>query len=122
MEEFLKQLNLEMKKVLSQAYYELNTADPVVFPYLVYDFDSEGIEYSQDGFYIDVDIVDNSGGYLNIIRLEEALKKHFFVLRILTPELFTRYRFLRSTKVPTGDERIKQRNLQFYCKVDWRKE
>lgn len=113
-------LTAEFRKVLAESYHEKNTKTTVDYPYLTFDFDSEAIERNVDGFYIDVDIFDNNSSYMRVFELEEALKEHFKDNRLLTDEVFVRFNFLRSNKIPTGDDLIKRRNLQFYCKVDWR--
>jgi hypothetical protein len=118
--EFLKELTSQFKRVTSESFHENNQKKEVIYPYLTYDFDSEALERNQDGFYIDVDIFDNNSSYMNIFQLEDELKKHFKDNRKLTDKLFIRFNFLRSMKVPTNDDKIKRRNLQFYCKVDWR--
>ena len=117
----MKELNRQFRQVTAESFHEINAKKTVVYPYLTYDFDSEGIERNVDGFYIDVDVFDNTGQYSYIFQLEDDLKVHFKDNRKLTDDLFIRFNFLRSTKVPTGDDLIKRRNLQFYCKVDWRK-
>lgn len=102
------------------SFHSINQSAEIKYPYLTFDFDSEDIERNMDGFYIDVDIFDNNSSYYDIFQAETALKDHFKDNRKLTDELFIRFNFLRSTKIPTGDDKIKRRNLQFYCKVDWR--
>jgi len=116
----MKELNQQFRQVTAESFHEINAKKTVDYPYLTYDFDSEGIERNVDGFYIDVDVFDNTGQYSNIFQLEDDLKAHFKDNRKLTDDLFIRFNFLRSTKVPTGDDLIKRRNLHFYCKVDWR--
>lgn len=118
--EFLKELTSQFRLVTAESFHERNRKATVVYPYLTFDFDSEAIERNVDGFYVDVDIFDNNASYLNVIQLEDDLKAHFKDNRKLTDDMFIRFNFLRSTKVPTGDDMIKRRNLQFYCKIDWR--
>lgn len=118
---FLQELYKQFTIVHSESYLERNSASTVSYPYLTYDFDSEEIELHTDGFYIDVDIFDDSGNYLKIFDIESKLKDHFKRNRVMTDDVYIRFSFLRSTKIPTGDDIIKRRNLQFYCKVDWRK-
>ena len=119
--EFVKELTSQFRLVTSESFHEKNRKKKVVYPYLTFDFDSEAIERNVDGFYIDVDIFDNNSSYMNVFQLENDLKAHFKDNKKLTDELYIRFNFLRSMKVPTGDDNIKRRNLQFYCKVDWRK-
>lgn len=119
--EFVKELTSQFRLVTSESFHEKNRKKKVVYPYLTFDFDSEAIERNVDGFYIDVDIFDNNSSYMNVFQLENGLKAHFKDNKKLTDDLYIRFNFLRSMKVPTGDDNIKRRNLQFYCKVDWRK-
>lgn len=118
--DLLKELTAQFRLVTSESFHEKNRKATVSYPYLTFDFDSEAIERNVDGFYIDVDIFDNYASYVRVFELEEALKAQFKDNRQLTKDVFLRFNFLRSNKVPTGDDLIKRRNLQFYCKVDWR--
>ena len=117
---FLTELTNQFRLVLPESYHDKNRSASVLYPYLTYNFDSEALERNIEGFYIDVDIFDNNASYVDIFQVEDALKGHFKDNRILTDDLFIRFNFLRSTKVVTGDDNIKRRNMQFYCKVDWR--
>ena len=118
--EFLGELTNQFRLVLPESYHDKNRSAMVLYPYLTYNFDSEALERNIEGFYIDVDIFDNNASYVDIFQVEDALKDHFKDNRKLTDDLFIRFNFLRSTKVVTGDDNIKRRNMQFYCKVDWR--
>ena len=117
---FLGELTNQFRLVLPESYHDKNRSASVLYPYLTYNFDSEALERNIEGFYIDVDIFDNNASYVDIFQVEDALKDHFKDNRKLTDDLFIRFNFLRSTKVVTGDDNIKRRNMQFYCKVDWR--
>ena len=117
---FLTDLTNQFRLVLPESYHDKNRSASVLYPYLTYNFDSEALERNIEGFYIDVDIFDNNASYVDIFQVEDALKDHFKDNRKLTDDLFIRFNFLRSTKVVTGDDNIKRRNMQFYCKVDWR--
>lgn len=117
---FLTELTNQFRLVLPESYHDKNRSASVLYPYLTYNFDSEALERNIEGFYIDVDIFDNNASYVDIFQVEDALKDHFKDNRKLTDDLFIRFNFLRSTKVVTGDDNIKRRNMQFYCKVDWR--
>ncbi|MER2001296.1 MAG: hypothetical protein ABS862_01635 [Carnobacterium inhibens] len=119
--EFLKELTAQFKMVTSESFHEKNRKTTVVYPYLTFDFDTEAIERNVDGFYIDVDVFDNNTSYINVFTLEQSLKDHFKDNTKLTDDLLIRFNFLRSNKVTTGDDKIKRRSLQFYCKTDWRK-
>lgn len=118
--EFVQELTKQFRAVTPESYHEKNRKSTVTYPYLTFDFDTESLERNVDGFNIDVDIFDNSPSYTNIFTVEGQLRAHFKDLIILTDDLLMRFNFLRSTKISTGDDMIKRRNLQFYCKVDWR--
>ena len=118
--EFMMTLTAELRKVLAESYHEKNTKTTVNYPYLTYDIDAELIERNVDGFYLDVDIFDAHSSYSNIFDIEDRLRDHFRDNRLMTDGLYIRFNFLRSNKIPTGDDLIKRRNMQFYCKVDWR--
>jgi len=120
--EFLKELTAQFKTITAESFHEKNRKTTVVYPYLTFDFDTEGLERNVDGFYIDVDVFDNNTSYINVFTLEQSLKDHFKDNTKLTDDLFIRFNFLRSNKVSTGDDKIKRRSLQFYCKTDWRKQ
>ena len=117
---FLTELTAQFRAVLPESYHDKNRSAVVAYPYLTFDFSSEAIERNVDGFYIDVDIFDNNSSYYDVFQVEQALKDHFKDNRKLTDDVFIRFNFLRSNKIPTGDDNIKRRNLQFYCKTDWR--
>ncbi|MCJ7839980.1 hypothetical protein MUB24_03435 [Lederbergia sp. NSJ-179] len=117
---FLQEIYKQFTEVHAESYHNQNTADKVVYPYLTYDFDSEEIERNVDGFYIDVDVFDNIGSFTRIFELEGKLKDHFKDKVLLTEHNLFRFNFLRSTGVPTGDKLLRRRNLQIYCKLDWR--
>lgn len=73
-----------------------------------------------DGFDIDIDIFDNIGSFTRVFDLESKLKDAFKRKIILTNDNLLQFNFLRSTKIPTGDKLLRRRNIQIYCKVDWR--
>ena len=116
----MRELTTQFRVVTAESFHDRNRKTTVVYPYLTYDFDLESLERNVDGFYIDVDIFDNQASYTRLFELEDALKAHFKDNRQLTDEIFMRFNFLRSNKIPTGDDIIKRRNMQFYCKIDWR--
>lgn len=121
--ELYKLLYAEFKAVLDESYNEVNTAPKVKYPYLTYSAtDSESLDRRQEGYNVDVDIFDNNSSYANILTVEQALKDHFDDYVSLKDEFLVRVEYLRSNKIPTGDDNIKRRNLQFYFKVDWRKQ
>lgn len=116
----ITKLTQEFRAATPEAYYDTNAKQTVTYPYLTFTVSSEGLEYNVEGFYLDIDLFDNTGEYSRLFALEDALKTHFKTLRILTDDLFLRFNFLRSDEAPIMDEKLKRRSLQIYCKVDWR--
>ena len=118
---FMQELTAAFRAVTANSHHAINRDATVTYPYLTYDIDSEAINRNQEGFYIDVDLFDNQTSYARILALEEAVKDHLRDLRLMTDDLYVRFEFNGSTKVPTGDETILRRNLRFYATIDWRK-
>lgn len=118
--DFLAELAKQFRFVWPESYYERNRIAKVKYPYLTYDFDSESLERYRDGFYIDVDIFDNSTSFKNIFEVEELLRDHFRELIVLTDKFLLQFKIDTGSKVPTESDNLKRRNLQLYVKVDWR--
>ncbi|MDY7044429.1 hypothetical protein RVS70_09450 [Virgibacillus sp. M23] len=116
----LQELNRQFTQVHKESYHNYNTANEIDYPYLTYDFDVEDLAPNVEGFYIDIDIFDNTGEFINVFEIEDKLKDWFKQKVVLTEDHLLRFNFLRSMKVPTGDNLLRRRNMQFYCKVDWR--
>lgn len=118
---FLKELNLEFKKICKESYLEVNSSSKVIYPYVTYSYFSESLENTREGFYIDVDIWDNKGSdTLRLEQLTEDIRKHFIRNRILTDKVLLQFKVGSRKIITTGLENIKRRNLQLYCKIDWR--
>lgn len=117
---FLQELVKEFKKVCPESYLEYNTAENVTYPYLTYSTSSEDLD-DQEGFYIDVDVFDNCGAdTTNLEQLTHNIKQHFRSNIILTNDVLLQFRYQTARGIPTGSETLKRRNVQLYCKVDWR--
>ncbi|XZJ92382.1 hypothetical protein ACSXB0_11505 [Clostridium perfringens] len=68
-----------------------------------------------------MDIFDNCGAdTLRLEQLIEDIRKHFVKARILTDEVLLQFKVGSRKMIPTLSEKIKRRNIQLYCKVDWR--
>lgn len=118
--EFMKELNKQFRLVTPESFHEKNRKKKVVYPYLTYDFDIESLERNVDGFYIDVDVFDYGESYMDLLELELAVRKHFSWKREMKEGFFYRFEFLRSNRIPTGEDLLKRRQIQLYCKIDWR--
>ncbi|MGX7200062.1 hypothetical protein [Enterococcus nangangensis] len=118
--EFLQELTKLLREINEETYYDRNRKKEVVYPYATFDFDSEPISRNQDGFYLDIDIFDLNSSYIRIIDLEDKFKDKLLFRRILMSNMYLRFSFLGSSKVPTNDENLKRRNVRLYIKIDWR--
>ena len=116
----LSRLYQEFGKVTPNRHLIINKSDPVTYPYLTYSLDDEYIERNVDGFYIDVDIFDKSESYIDVFVMEDALKSHFKDLNVLTSDFLLRFSYQRANTIDTQDDLLIRRNMQLYCKVDWR--
>lgn len=120
MEELLKLLNQELRKVTSESFHAVNRKQEVIYPYLTYDFDVTNLEDNIDGIYIDVDVFDNNSSYLDIIRLEDELKRQLKGKKKLTDDLHIRFYYQGSNKIPTLDENIKRRQSVYRLRVAYK--
>lgn len=121
MEELILKLLAEFKVVGGEVYFHRNHSKDILFPHIVFDLTGEPLEHNVEGFYLDVDIYDSSTSYSALLGVEDGLKAHLKDNQIMVPELYIRFEYLGSNTINTIDRLIKRRNLQFYCKVDWRK-
>lgn len=120
MDKLLKELATILQGIHVQTYLERNTSKVVSYPYATYNFDSEALRRNQDGFYIDIDVFDRSDTTAPVLLLEDKFKDVLLFKRHLTDDLFLVFSFQGSSKVPTGDDQLKRRNIRFYVTVDWR--
>lgn len=118
--ELMQTLQAMFQEVTKESYLEWNASKEVKYPYLTYSIDIEEISRNTDGFYLDIDLFDNNSSFIKLYELEDLVRKKFDYEIKFTEGLFLRSYFHRSNKVPTLDDNIKRRNLQIYCKVDWR--
>lgn len=121
MEEFLRVLASILQGIHLQTFYERNRSKTIVYPYATYNFDSEPIRRNQDGFYIDIDVFDRSDTSVGVALMEDKFKDGLIFNRTMTDDLYLKFRFSGSNKIPTGDDQLKRRNVRFYVTVDWRK-
>ena len=121
MKKLVELIYKEFQKVNKNSFNSWNYEDIVEYPYITFDLDSENLDRNVEGYYLDVSIFDYGESYSSTYELEEKLKDHFKDLKIMTDEIYARFSFNRSNKAGIEGEKIKRRDLQFYCKVDWRK-
>ena len=119
--EFAKILQAECEKVISESFHEKNRKDEVIYPYLTYQYDSEGLNNHSDTIGIEFDVFDFSTSYERVLKSESDLKRHFNSFKKLTDDVYMRFRFVGSTPVPTGSDNVQRRNIRINCKIDWRR-
>ena len=117
MENLIRLLNEELRKITSESFHAVNRKQEVIYPYLTYDFDAVSLEDDIDGFYLDLDIFDNNPNYMNIIRLEDKLKQQLKGIKKLTDELHVRFYYQGSNKIATLDDQIKRRQSVYRLRV-----
>lgn len=119
--EILQTITHELRKVIPESYYEINSSDLITYPYSVFNLTSESLENTREGFYLDIDIWDKcySNG-LELERLCNDIKKHFETLRIKTDSLFMMFEYKGRLNIPTQMEEFKRRQVNLYIKVDRR--
>lgn len=120
MEELILELLNQLKEVENKAFFHRNFSKSISFPYLELELSGERLERNVEGFYLDVDVYDSNTSFSRLLSLEDNLKAHLKDNRIMTDDLYIRFHYLRSNTINTKDRLLKRRNLQFYCKVDWR--
>ena len=119
--EFAKLLQTECQQVIPESFHEKNRKDKVVYPYLTYQYDVEGLTNHSDDISIECDVFDFNTSYNRVLQTEQDLKNHLNGMKKLTNEIYVRFRFVGSNPVPTGSDMVKRRNVRFSCKIDWRK-
>lgn len=121
MESFLRELATILQGIHLQTFFERNRSAKIIYPYATYSFDSEAVQRNRDGFYIDIDLFDRSDTSSGLMLLEDRFKDGLIFNRTMTNDLYLRFEFSGSNKIPTGDDHLKRRNVRFYATADWRK-
>lgn len=120
MEQLARAIQQELEAVTPEAFMGINEQEQVVYPYLTYTIGGNGINGNQEENPIEVNLFDYGTSHLKILELEGRIRDHFQQRKIMTPDLFIQFSVGLSTEVPTGDRRIKRRDLTIYTKTDWR--
>ncbi len=113
----------ELRKVQAETYYDMNPRenDAVIYPYATVTTSSSKLNPDQDGFNVDIMLHDRSNGLRTIADFESAVINHIQKLRLFKDDIYMQFRYLRSTSVPSTNNKLKRRNVQIYVKVDWRR-
>lgn len=113
--------DLLREKVTEQTFFDTNTSEKVVYPYMTYSVDTEWSEHQRDDGNVDIDIFDTSQSFADIIELEQLIKDNFRLMSVTQPDFVLRMDYVRSSNVPTADPLIRRRTVQMHIRVDWRK-
>lgn len=120
-ETLISTLQAEFRKVIGESYQDINPKSEVTYPYITWSFNDEPIEHNVDGFYLDIDIFDRNTSLIRVYATQELLRKHFEHLSIMTDDIYLRTQsYQGGNTIPKQEETLKQRNIVFYVKIDWR--
>lgn len=111
----------QCQNVIAESYFRKNTNHELVYPYLVFSYDSDNISKNVDGAYLDVTIFDNQGGNderieIKTAELKQALRNYSEMLE----SCYIRARFEGVNMTDTGLDMLQRRDVRFYLKIDWR--
>jgi|SRR5699024_7153245 len=119
---YLRNLFLE---IIPETHYIRNKKKTVIYPYQTFSLSGEPIRFTGQGFYIDVDIFDNSVN--SDVAIEKALSgmvekfngsESFYQM---TDNFLAQIEYRTDNVIPTGSDTLQRRSLQLYAKFDWRK-
>lgn len=119
--DFVTEVVTRLKSINPETYHGINRQTTITYPYITYDIDSVYVEGNVEGYNVDIEICDHNTSPVRILELEEQIKDSFKDLKILTPDVYIRFKFEGSTRVLSGDENVIRRNTRLYAKTDWRK-
>lgn len=121
MNDLLKYLTSTFRTIHSKTYYDINRSEQVSYPYCTFDVDSSMNEdRNQETISIDFDIFDLNTSYINILEVETKLKSQLAYKREMNKDFGAIWSFVRSTNIPTGQDTLLRRSLQFEIIIDWR--
>ena len=110
--------------IVPETHYLKNKNKTVVYPYQTFSLTGEPTTFTGQGFYIDVDIFDNS---TNDVPIEKTLSKMIEQFNQdggfhqLTDKFLVQIEYRNDNPIPTGSDTLQRRALQLYAKIDWRK-
>lgn len=112
------------KTIVPETHYTRNNNKTVVYPYQTFTLTGEPIRFQGQGFYIDIDLFDNSKSDVGIEKALSAMVEAFNgqePFNQLTDSFLIQISYNSDDFVPTGSDMLKRRNLRLYAKFDWRK-
>lgn len=110
--------------IVPETYYTINNRKKVIYPYQTFTLTGEPIRFMCQGFYIDVDLFDNSKSDVGIEKALSAMIEFFNgqePFNQLTDSFLIQISYNSDDFVPTGSDMLKRRNLRLYAKFDWGK-
>ena len=121
MNEVIAAVLSKCQEVITESYFRKNTSPELVYPYLVFSYDSDNISKNADGAYLDMTIFDNQGSNderieTNLAEIKQALRNYSEMLE----SCYIRARFEGANITDTGSDTLQRRDVRFYLKIDWR--
>lgn len=121
MNEVIAAVLSKCQEVITESYFRKNTSLELVYPYLVFSYDSDNISKNADGAYLDMTIFDNQGSNderieTNLAEIKQALRNYSEMLE----SCYIRARFEGANITDTGSDTLQRRDVRFYLKIDWR--
>ena len=111
-------------QLVPESFYLKNKKKTVVYPYLTFSLTGEPIRFTGQGFYIDMDIFDNTpNSDVAIEKAVSAIVEHFNQQEPffeMTEQFLVQIEYRTDNPVPTGSDTLQRRTLQLYAKFDWR--
>lgn len=123
METVIAELIKWFSGIVPESYFLSNPSSSVVYPYLVFSYDAEGLEWASDGLYIDVDVFDDQGENQERIEvLLGQLKRELEHKTTMLADGYLRCRYEGSSPIETQSDMLQRRHIRFYVKIDWIRE
>ncbi|NGL84155.1 hypothetical protein [Streptococcus equi] len=104
-----------------QTYFRVNPNEVPSYPYAVFTYQESGIEWEQDGCYIDIDLFDNQG--TDDSRIEATLNQLKNIMKhhsVMLDDCYLRFQFSGANIIDTMSDTLQRRNIRLYLIIDWR--
>lgn len=116
---FASFLNSTLKEIHPESHYKFNYSKNVTYPYIVYSFEHEKVDDIRNEFEVRLNLFDTGTSNLKLLQLENKLSNELHKNYQVLDKGFVYIRTGRSLDVPTGNEMIQRKELNFTIKVDW---
>lgn len=119
---FASFLNSTLKEIHPESHYKFNYSKDVTYPYIVYSFEYDTVDDIRNEFEVRLNLFDYGTSNLKLLELEnrlvDGLHKNYQEL----DKAFVYIRNGRSLDIPTGNELIQRKEMNFTIKIDWKEE